>query len=154
MSRSDHYGVVVPHDSHSTAPEPIPLSLSVPPRPERGLTEGLVRSVSADPEAEVLDLAASDREIDEFLVRIVHSGSGFVARTVSGERAVGIVAATVAALMGEDIHAALTSPDVAFLVGLKAPAVEALREVLLAIESDDVEVVTAALGVLSTGSGR
>ncbi|WP_282785266.1 MULTISPECIES: hypothetical protein [unclassified Nocardia] len=139
------------HDS--PAPEPIPLTLSVPPRPERGLTEELVRPVrTGHPEIEVLDLTASDTAVAEFLVRVAHSDSGFVARTDSGERAVGIVAATVAALMGEDIPSALANPDIAFLTNLKPPAVAALRDVLLAIETADRDAVTAALAVLTGGA--
>ncbi|MBF6178830.1 hypothetical protein [Nocardia otitidiscaviarum] len=136
------------HDS--PAPEPIPLTLSVPPRPERGLTDDLVRPVGpVHPEIEVVDLTASDAAVAEFLVRVAHSDSGFVARTDSGERAVGIIAATVAALMGEDIHSALANPDIDFLTGLKPPAVAALREVLLAIETGNQDAVTAALTVLT-----
>ncbi|MFE3257786.1 hypothetical protein ACFXPS_20455 [Nocardia sp. NPDC059091] len=137
----------MPHDS-SPAPEPVALTLSVPSRPARGLTEELVRPVSADPGAEVLDLALDDEAVSEFLVRIVHGGSGFVARTDSGERALAGVAATVAALCGEDIRGALAAPDIAFLTGLKPPAVEAFREVLLAIETGEVAAVTTALAVL------
>lgn len=96
----------------------------------------------------MLDLSGPDAEIAEFLVRIAHSATGFVARTDSGERAVAIVAATVAALMGEDIHAALASPDIPFLKGLKPPAVDALREVLIAIETDNHPAVEAALAAL------
>ncbi|MEC3957968.1 hypothetical protein VMT65_33370 [Nocardia sp. CDC153] len=137
----------MPHDS-SPAPEPVALTLSVPPRPARGLAEGLVRSVSADPVVEVLDMGLDEAAISEFLVRIVHGDSGFVARADSGERAVAAVAATVAALIGDDIRAALAAPDLDFLTGLKPPAVEAFREVLLAIEAEDVADVTAALSVL------
>ncbi|MGW4244068.1 hypothetical protein [Nocardia sp. NPDC004722] len=137
----------MPHDS-SHAPEPVALSLSVPPRPARALTEDLVRPLSADPGAEVLDLAWGEVAISEFLVRIVHGDSGFVARAESGERALAGIAATVAALIGDDIGAALRTPDIAFLAGLQPAAVEALREVLLAIETPDVAAVSAALSVL------
>lgn len=112
----------------------------MPPAPTRGLTEDLVRPVGATPGAEVLDLTADDEAISEFLVRIAHADAGFVAHTDSGERALAIVAATVAALCGEDIRTALATPDVAFLKGLKPPAVEAFRTVLLAIESDNPDV--------------
>ncbi|WP_306363323.1 hypothetical protein [Nocardia sp. CC227C] len=139
------------HDS--PAPEPIPLTLSVPPRPERGLIEELVRPVGVvHPEIEILDLTASDAAVAEFLVRVAHSDSGFVARTDSGERAVGIVAATVAALMGEDIPSALANPAIPFLTGLQPAAVAALREVLLAIETADCDAVTDALAVLNRGA--
>ncbi|MTE12001.1 hypothetical protein GLP40_04255 [Nocardia sp. CT2-14] len=137
----------MPHDS-SPASEPVALTLSVPPRAARGLTADLVRPVSADPGVEVLDLALDDEAVSEFLVRIVHGDSGFVARADSGERALAGVAATVAALCGEDIRAALGAPDIRFLAGLKPPAVEAFREVLLAIETREVAAVTAALAPL------
>ncbi|MVU79777.1 hypothetical protein GPX89_21350 [Nocardia sp. ET3-3] len=137
----------MPHDS-SHAPEPVALSLSVPPRPARRLAQDLVRPVSADPGVEVLDPGLDDEAVSEFLVRIVHGDSGFVLRTDSGERALAGIAATVAALIGDDIRAALTSPDLEFLTGLKPPAVEALREVLLAVETAAVADVTAALAVL------
>ncbi|GAB2525193.1 hypothetical protein [Nocardia heshunensis] len=137
----------MPHDS-SHAPEPVALSLSVPPRPARGLTEDLVRPISPDAGVEVLDLSLEDVAVAEFLVRIVHGDSGFVAHADSGERALAGIAATVAALIGDDIGAALRTPDIAFLAGLQPAAVEALREVLLAVETADVPGVTAALAVL------
>ncbi|WP_040802337.1 hypothetical protein [Nocardia concava] len=137
----------MPHDS-SPAPEPVALTLSVPPRPARGLAEGLVRPATADPGVEVLDMGIDDEAISEFLVRIVHGDSGFVARAESGDRALAAIAATVAALIGDDIRAALATPDLAFLTGLKPPAVEAFRDVLLAIETQDPAAITAALAVL------
>lgn len=126
----------------------MPLTLSLPPRLARGLTDDLVRPISANSEAEVLDLAVPDIEVAKFLVRIAHGDSGFVARTDSGERAVAIVAATTAALMGDDIPAALANPDVAFLRGLKPEAVAALRGVLLAVETSEPGAVNDALRVL------
>ncbi|MEU0545558.1 hypothetical protein [Nocardia sp. NPDC005978] len=140
----------MPHDSHP-APEPVSLQLSFPAKPGgQGLTAGLVRPVTADPGAvPVLDLAAADETVSEFLVRIAHGDTGFIARTDSGERALAIVAATVAALCGDDIRRALQRPDVAFLRGLKGPAVEALRDILLAIETTDRDAVTSALTVLA-----
>lgn len=145
--RADRYREGVPHDS-SHAPEPVALTLSVPPRPARGLAADLVRPVSVDPGVEVLDMGLADEAISEFLVRIVHGDSGFVARADSGDRALAAIAATVAALIGDDIRAALATPDLTFLTGLKPPAVEAFRDVLLAIETDDGAAVTAALAVL------
>ncbi|UFS94657.1 hypothetical protein [Nocardia huaxiensis] len=137
----------MPHDSSPSA-DPVPLTLSLPPRLARGLTDDLVRPISANSEAEVLDLAVPDIEVAKFLVRIAHGDSGFVARTDSGERAVAIVAATTAALMGDDIPAALANPDVAFLRGLKPEAVAALRGVLLAVETSEPGAVNDALRVL------
>ncbi|MBL1073313.1 hypothetical protein JK358_02775 [Nocardia sp. 2] len=137
----------MPHDSSPA--DPVPLTLSMPPRPARGLVDDLVRPISPNPEAEILDLAVSDTEIGVFLVRIAHGDKGFVARTDSGARALAIVAATTAALMGDDIPTALANPDLDFLRGLKPPAVEALREVLLAIETADRAAVETALSVLA-----
>lgn len=127
------------------------MQLSVPVKPGvQGITDGLVRAITADPSpAEILDLTADDETVSEFLVRIAHSDTGFVARTDSGDRAVALIAATVAALIGDDIRAALAEPDIAFLTGLKPPAVEALRTVLLAIETSDPDGVTSALAALT-----
>ncbi|WP_305779618.1 hypothetical protein [Nocardia nova] len=138
----------MPHDS-TPASEPVLLSLSVPTTGPSDLVDGLVRLPSANPQAPVLDLTLSDERVAEFLVGVAHSDTGFVAVTASGERAVAIVAATVAALCGENIRTALTSPDIEFLRGLSASAVQALREVLLAVETERVEAVTAALRVLA-----
>ncbi|MQY22357.1 hypothetical protein [Nocardia macrotermitis] len=140
----------MPHDA--TAPEPVPLTLSMPSAPPAGLTDGLVRPLSEVPGAPLLDAAAPDVEVAEFLVVAAHSVGGFVARVDSGARAVGVVAATVAALCGEDIRRALTHPDVEFLRGLAPAAVEALRGVLLAIESETPDVIAKALEVLQTPS--
>ncbi|WP_405134057.1 hypothetical protein [Nocardia sp. NBC_01388] len=141
----------MPHDS-APASEPVLMQLSVPAKPGvQGITDGLVRPITADPgPAEILDLAADDELVSEFLVRIAHSDTGFIARTDSGDRAVALIAATVAALIGDDIRAALTEPDIAFLTGLKPPAVEALRTVLLAIETDNPDTVSGALAALTS----
>ncbi|WP_067663675.1 hypothetical protein [Nocardia miyunensis] len=140
----------MPHDS--TAHEPVPLTLSMPAAPRADLTDALVRPLSEVPGAPVLDAGLPDVEVAEFLVMAAHSAGGFVARTDSGERAVGVVAATVAALCGEDIRRALTHPDLEFLRGLGPGAVEALRGVLLAIESETPDAVAKALEVLQTPS--
>ncbi|NKY85542.1 hypothetical protein HGA07_07885 [Nocardia veterana] len=146
----DRYGGNVPHDS-TPASEPVLLSLSVPTPERADLVHELVRPPSANPQAPVLDLDLPDVEVAEFLVGAAHSDTGFVASTESGARAVAVVAATVAALCGEDIRTALTSPDIEFLRGLSAPAVQALREVLLAIETTRPDEVNAALRVLVPG---
>ncbi|WP_227978932.1 hypothetical protein [Nocardia spumae] len=137
----------MPHDQ-TPASEPVLVSLSVPVAARTDLVQDLVRAPSANPQAPVLDLDLPDERIAEFLVGVAHSDTGFIAVTSSGERAVAIVAATVAALCGDDIRRALTGPDIEFLRGLTAPAVQALREVLLAVETDRVDVLTEALRVL------
>lgn len=140
----------MPHDS--AAAEPVPLTLSMPAASRADLADGLVRPLSEVPDAPVLDAGLPDVQVAEFLVVAAHSAGGFIARTDSGERAVGVVAATVAALCGEDIRRALTRPDLDFLRGLGPAAVEALRGVLLAIESETPDTVAKALEVLQTPS--
>lgn len=129
--------------------EPVLVTLSTPPR--RSLVDGLVRNIGASPAAPTLELDAPDTGIADFLAHVAHSDTGFVARTSSGERALAIVAATAAALCGEDIVAALRAPDIAFLTSLKPPAVEAVRSVLRAIETEAADRVNAALRVLNGG---
>ncbi|MEU2120372.1 hypothetical protein [Nocardia niwae] len=131
------------------AAEPVLVTLSAPPR--RSLADGLVRNIGASPAAPTLDLDVPDAEIAAFLANAAHSDTGFVARTSSGGRAVAIVAATAAALCGEDIGSALRNPDIAFLTSLKPAAVDAVRSVLLAIETEAVDRVNAALRVLNRG---
>src|SRR5690606_23831795 len=128
------------------AHEPVLVTLSTPAR--RSLVAGLVRPPTADPARPVLDADGADAEVAGFLAAIAHRDTGYIARTDDGARALAIVAATTAALCGEDIRAALERPDIAFLTGLKPPAVEAVRTVLLAIETDRPELVREALAVL------
>lgn len=130
-----------------TTGEPVLIALTAPAR--RSVVEGLVRAPRPGNAAPILDADAPDPDIAGFLATIVHTDTGFIARTSSGERALAIVAATAAALCGEDIPAALSSPDITFLNALKPPAVEALRTVLLAIETDATEEVTQALHPLA-----
>ncbi len=141
--------------------EPVLVSLMAPAR--RNLVDGLVRGTkpgNRDPAsaedtvtqqnsgARSVDADLPDVEIADFLAEIAHSDAGFVARTSRGERALAIVAATAAALCGEDIRAALGTPDIAFLTSLKPPAIEAVRTVLLAIETDSPGEVGDSLAVL------
>lgn len=137
----------MPHDSSPS--EPVLLSLTVPAATRASLIDGLVRPISADAATAVLDADAPDARVVEFLIAAAHSEGGFVARTESGDRALGLIAATVAALCGEDIARALTHPDLRFLRGLKPPAVEALRSVLLAIESTAPTIIAGALQPLT-----
>ncbi|MGQ4598815.1 hypothetical protein [Nocardia sp. R6R-6] len=134
--------------SERTEPsEPVLVTLSMPPR--RSLVDGLVRNLGANDAAPVLELDVPDADIADFLAGAAHSDTGFVARTSSGRHAVAIVAATVAALCGEDIHAALSAPDIAFLRSLKPAAIDAVRSVLLAIETEDADQLIDALRVLA-----
>lgn len=129
------------------AHEPVLVTLSTPAR--RSLVAGLVRPYTPDPMEPVLDADATDAEVAGFLAAIAHADTGYIARTADGARALAVVAATVAALCGEDIRAALEQPDIAFLTALKPPAVEAVRAVLLAIETDRPEPLRKSLAALA-----
>ncbi|MBF6173513.1 hypothetical protein [Nocardia blacklockiae] len=136
------------HESSSAA-EPVLVPLSVPGVARASLVDGLVRATSAATQAPLLDGNAPDEQVAAFLVGAAHTEIGFVARTSSAARALAIIAGTAAALCGEDIRAALRAPDVEFLRGLQPPAVQALREVLLAVESDTPDEVARGLRVLA-----
>lgn len=123
--------------------------MSLRPPPRRTLAEGLVRPPGpVPPGVHALDLDLPDADLADFVGTAVHGDAGFVARTADGARAVAVLAATAAALCGEDVRRALAEPDIAFLAGLNPEAVEAVRGVLLWIESDAPDRITAALGVL------
>lgn len=122
------------------------VTLSTPAR--RSLVAGLVRPPTTAPSQPVLDADVGDAEVADFLAAVAHEDTGYIARTADGARALAVVAATAAALCGEDIRAALDRPDIGFLTGLRPAAVEAVRTVLLAIETDDPGPVLEALSIL------
>ncbi|MFC6011729.1 hypothetical protein [Nocardia lasii] len=133
------------HDDHGDAhPEPVLLNLAAPAR--RSLVADLVRPTGSSPAP--VDVDIPDPDLAAFLAAIAHADHGFVAHTTSGPRALAVVAGTVAALCGEDIPTALTTPNLPFLNALKPPAIEATRTVLLAIETPDEQAVREALRVL------
>ncbi|MFI5714955.1 hypothetical protein [Nocardia sp. NPDC051750] len=117
--------------------EPVLVALTVPKRVvERGLVDGLVVPTGRFAGQHVVDLTLPDDPLADFLAEAAHSPGGFAARADSVPRALSILAATAAALCGEDIRRALSNPDIAFLTGLSSGAVDAVREMLLGIESD------------------
>ncbi|WP_280468548.1 hypothetical protein [Nocardia cyriacigeorgica] len=126
--------------------EPVLVALTVPAR--RNLVDGLVVAPGAAPAGRVIESAAEIAEIADILAAAAHSDTGLIARTADPDRALAIVAGTAAALCGEDIRTALTTPDTAFLTGLNPQAVEAVRGVLLAIESERPDQLTQALGAM------
>ncbi|MGW5920471.1 hypothetical protein ACWFPY_15875 [Nocardia fluminea] len=138
MTHDDH------GDDRSAPAEPVLLNLSAPAR--RSLVADLVRPDGSSPTA--VDVDIPDPDLTAFLAGIAHADHGFVARTASGPRALAVVAGTVAALCGEDIPTALTTPDLPFLKSLKPAAIEATRTVLLAIETPDEQAIIEALRVL------
>ncbi|MFD3705500.1 hypothetical protein ACFWUP_20365 [Nocardia sp. NPDC058658] len=138
MTHDDH------GDDHPAPAEPVLLNLSAPAR--RSLVADLVRPAGSSPAP--VDVDIPDPDLAAFLAAIAHADHGFTAHTTSGPRALAVVAGTVAALCGEDIPTALTTPDLAFLKSLKPAAIEATRTVLLAIETPDEQPITEALRVL------
>ncbi|MGW0326761.1 MULTISPECIES: hypothetical protein [unclassified Nocardia] len=139
MTHDDH------GDDHSAPAEPVLLNLSAPAR--RSLVADLVRPDGSSPAP--VDVDIPDPDLTAFLAGIAHADHGFVARTTSGPRALAVVAGTVAALCGEDIPTALTTPDLPFLKSLKPAAIEATRTVLLSIETPNEQAITEALRVLN-----
>lgn len=77
--------------------------------------------------------------VADFLAVLAHTSVGFVARARDGAEVLSLLAGTVAALRGDDVRAALASPDAAALAALVPEAAEAVRGVLLGIEVDDPE---------------
>ncbi|MFC7450004.1 hypothetical protein [Rhodococcus daqingensis] len=94
-------------------------------------------------------------EVADFLAVLAHSDAGFVARVNSGAEALAILAATVAALRGDDVRTAFVTPDPTRVAGLNQDAAEALRAVLLGIEVADAEEAErhlAANGITATAA--
>lgn len=126
--------------------EPILVELTVPQRvAERGLVDGLIVPTGQFAGERRLDPALSGEQIADFLADAAHRPDGFVAHADDGAQALAILAGTVAALCGEDIRTALNSPDIAFLNGLSSGAADAVREILLGIESETPAAVEGAL---------
>lgn len=89
--------------------------------------------------------------VADFLAVLTHTSVGFVARADDGAQVLALLAGTVASLRGDDVRAALTTPDTAALAALHPDAAEAVRGVLLGIEvadPDGVDRVLADAGLL------
>ncbi|MBF6437912.1 hypothetical protein [Nocardia cyriacigeorgica] len=123
--------------------EPVLVALTAPAR--RHLADGLVVPPATAPPGRIIAADLDVAEIADILAEAAHSDTGLVARTDDPQRALALVAGTAAALCGEDIRTALTTPDVGFLTGLKPQAVEAVRGVLLAIETRHPRELAQAL---------
>lgn len=91
------------------------------------------------------DASASPRHIADILAVVAHAEVGFSARAHSGQEVLAILAATVAALRGDDILTALAHPNLAGLAALNPEAAEAVRTVLLGIEVDDAAAAHRSL---------
>ncbi|MEU4314780.1 hypothetical protein [Nocardia sp. NPDC024068] len=126
--------------------QPVLLGLTVPKRAvERGLVDGLAVSAGHFSDVELIDAADRDERLADFLAGAAHGANGYAVRTDDPDRALALIAATAAALCGEDIRAALARPDLAFLAGLSSGAVDAVRDMLLGIETADPEALGSAL---------
>lgn len=112
---------------------------------EHGLVDGLVVPTGTFTGKRIVDPALSDERVADLLAAAAHSPDGFTARCDTVDRALSVVAGTAAALCGEDIRAALSKPDTEFLNGLSGGAIDAVRAVLLGIESDDPAELERAL---------
>lgn len=123
--------------------EPVLVALTAPAR--RSLVDGLVVASATAPAGRIITPDLEVAEIADILAEAAHSDTGLIGRTDDPQRALALIAGTAAALCGEDIRTALTTPDVAFLTGLQPQAIEAVRGVLLAIEAQRPPVMTGAL---------
>ncbi|WP_346777572.1 hypothetical protein [Rhodococcus sp. HNM0563] len=83
--------------------------------------------------------------VADFLAVLAHADTGFVARAESASDVLALLSGTAAALSGFDIRGALTAPDADRLGRLIPEAAEALREILLAVEVDDLDAVLGGL---------
>lgn len=81
----------------------------------------------------VLPTGLGVADVADFLAVLAHSDAGFVAHAGDGAQVVAILAATVAALRGDDIPAAYLAADPAPVAALGTAAAEAVREILVAI---------------------
>ncbi len=126
----------------------IELELLAPPREPMSLVEGL--AVAAPSGRESCTYEPGDpTALAEFLVRGVHEeGAGFEVAVADADGAVAVLCATVAALTGGDIPAALAAPDEARLAELNPMAQDAVRERLRHLVVPDPEAVTARLRAL------
>lgn len=80
---------------------------------------------------------ARPRHIADVLAVVAHADTGVSARARDGQDVLAILAATVAALRGDDIPTALAAPDLGALAKLRPEAAQAVRTVLLGIEIAD-----------------
>ncbi|KXO98216.1 hypothetical protein [Tsukamurella pseudospumae] len=123
----------------------IELELLAPPREPMSLVDGL--AVAAPSGLQSCAYAPEDpTALAEFLVWGVHDdGPGFEIAVADAEQAIAVLCATVAALTGADIEAAVTTPDEARLAALNPMAQDAVRERLRHIVAPDPQAVTDRL---------
>lgn len=106
-----------------------------------------LRTVAAAGHSLGIDAAASPAAISDFLAVLAHSDVGFVARADGPKQVLEMLSATVAALRGNDVRTALSSPDIDALIRLNDDAAAAVRTILRGI------VVTSVTPVLDFLAG-
>ncbi|GAA4484586.1 hypothetical protein GCM10023094_38050 [Rhodococcus olei] len=125
-------------------PHPLPARLAIrvdPGAAGRGWAAESAERIAAAGAHPVLASGLGADAVADFLAVLAHSDAGFVAHASTGEEVVAILAATVAALRGDDIPAAFAAADPAPVAALSAAAAGAVREVLLAIAVPDAAAV-------------
>ncbi len=123
------------------------LRLGMPARESpRPLLDGLLVESCERPVELSAEIGPS--EASDALAFLVHSGRGFAASAPDGAGVLRVLAATVAAMRGDDVRTAWSVPDPAWVAAVPAPAAEALREVLVAVVVPDVERAAAELAAL------
>ncbi|WP_127781657.1 hypothetical protein [Rhodococcus sp. X156] len=129
-------------------PEQVPDALAVDlpsPRAVRVSVLTDVHRVEAAGHHPQLDADADPATVADFLAVLAHSPVGFIARADDAAGVLRVLAATVAALRGDDVRTAWRAPDAARVRAVPAPAAKALREVLLSVEVPDASRVAADL---------
>ncbi|MGW4481960.1 hypothetical protein [Rhodococcus triatomae] len=117
-------------------PRPLPARLAVRVDPDgagRGWAAESSERIAAAGAHPVLVAGRDAHDVADFLAVLAHSAVGFVAHAADTREVVAVLAATVAALTGDDIPAAFRAADPAPVAALSSAAAEAVREILVAI---------------------
>jgi hypothetical protein len=117
-------------------PRPLPARLAVRVAADgagRGWAAESSERIAAAGAHPVLAAGLGADDVADFLAVLAHSDTGFVAHASDAREVVAILAATVAALTGDDIPAAFRAADPVPVAALSTAAAEAVREILVAI---------------------
>ncbi|MDT2004621.1 hypothetical protein FXW78_07530 [Rhodococcus opacus] len=125
-------------------PSPLAVFVTTDDSDELGLAETAQHLADA---GRIPGLASghSVGEVADFLAVLAHADVGYVARARDTAEVLAILSGTVASLRGDDVRAALATPDPATLTSLIPEAAEAVREVLLGVEVTDPALVAGEL---------
>ncbi|KAF0960546.1 hypothetical protein [Rhodococcus sp. T7] len=125
-------------------PSPLAVFVSADGSDDAGLAETAQHLADA---GRIPGLASghSIGEVADFLAVLAHADVGYVARARDTAEVLALLSGTVASLRGDDVRAALATPDPTRLTSLIPEAAEAVREVLLGVEVDDPVLVAREL---------